>query len=240
MPVSSLPAVLPGAGPTDYARYMRTDALLSLQRGPTEWVHPDELLFQIVHQASELWLKLCGSLLSRAFTHLGVGQPGAAELQLRRASETLRLTTDQLHILRSLPPAHFAVIRTALGTGSGFESPGWRLLRAATTELDIAFSRLLSEHRIAPADVYRGQPSDPLYRLAEALVEVDERIALWRTEHYSVATRVIGQGVLGTRHTPIDSLPALIAHRRFPTLWEARKDLFAAPADGACPRSVRP
>ncbi|MFG2059415.1 tryptophan 2,3-dioxygenase family protein [Micromonospora sp. NPDC048930] len=240
MPVSSLPAVLPGTGGTDYARYMRTDELLALQKSPVDWVHPDELLFQIVHQSSELWLKLTRSLLSRALTHLSAGQAGAAELLVHRAAEALRLITEHLRILRSLPPAHFAVIRRALGNGSGFESPGWRLLRSATTELDIAFSRLLSSLRLTPADLYRGQPSDPLYRLAEALVAFDERIALWRTEHYSVATRVIGQGVLGTRHTPVDSLPALIAHRRFPTLWEARTALTQTSSPGACPRRVQP
>ncbi|PZG22152.1 tryptophan 2,3-dioxygenase [Micromonospora craterilacus] len=240
MPLPSMPAVLPGVGDTDYARYMRTDELLSLQKDPSEWVHPDELLFQITHQSTELWLKLTRSLLARALTHLGVGQPGAAELQLRRASEAMRLITEHLHILRSLPPAHFALIRPALGTGSGFESPGWRLLRSATTELDIAFSHLLASHRLSPADLYQRPPADPLYRLAEALVEFDERIAQWRTEHYSVATRVIGQGVLGTRRTPIDSLPTLLAHRRFPTLWEARGVLIGAAASDRCPRRAQP
>lgn len=235
MAVSSLPAVLPGSGATDYARYMRTDELLALQKEPTEWVHPDELLFQIVHQSTELWLKLTRSHLSRALTHLGANQVGAAELLVGRAAEGLRLITEHLRILRYLPPAHFAVIRPALGNGSGFESPGWRLLRSATTELDIAFSRLLSSLRVTVTDVYRGQPSDPLYRLAEALVEFDERIALWRAEHYSVATRVIGQGVLGTRRTPVDSLAALVSHRRFPTLWEARTALTRSASHGVCP-----
>ena len=50
--------VLDGAGDNDYARYMRTDALLSLQRRPDEVIHRDELLFQTVHQSTELWLKL--------------------------------------------------------------------------------------------------------------------------------------------------------------------------------------
>ncbi len=240
MPTSSLPAVLPGTADTDYARYMRTDELLSLQVEPGQWAHPDELLFQIVHQSTELWLKATRSHLSRALTHLDAQQTGAAELLVHRAASALRLITDQLHILRSLPPAHFAIIRPALGNGSGFESPGWRLLRSATTELDIAFSRLLSSLRLTPADLYRGQPSDPLYRLAEALVELDERIALWRTEHYSVATRVIGHGVLGTRHTPVDSLPRLISHRRFPTLWEARAELIGASSLNACPQRVQP
>ncbi|HZC30758.1 MAG TPA: hypothetical protein VE261_04510, partial [Gaiellaceae bacterium] len=49
--------ILPGPGASDYERYLRTDELLSLQKGPDEWVHRDELLFQTVHQSSELWLK---------------------------------------------------------------------------------------------------------------------------------------------------------------------------------------
>ncbi|MDF2751056.1 MAG: Tryptophan 2,3-dioxygenase, partial [Gaiellaceae bacterium] len=50
--------VLPGDAKSDYERYLNTDELLSLQKGPDEWVHRDELLFQTVHQSSELWLQL--------------------------------------------------------------------------------------------------------------------------------------------------------------------------------------
>ncbi len=49
--------VLPGPGASDYERYLRTDELLSLQKTAQERVHHDELLFQTVHQSSELWLK---------------------------------------------------------------------------------------------------------------------------------------------------------------------------------------
>ena len=50
--------ILEGPGASDYERYLRTDELLSLQKSSEERVHHDELLFQTVHQASELWLKL--------------------------------------------------------------------------------------------------------------------------------------------------------------------------------------
>src|SRR5215213_6970056 len=50
--------VLAGAGASDYERYLRTDDLLALQKTPEEMSHRDELLFQTVHQSSELWLKL--------------------------------------------------------------------------------------------------------------------------------------------------------------------------------------
>jgi tryptophan 2,3-dioxygenase len=49
--------ILPGPGGSDYERYLRTDELLALQKSEDEWVHRDELLFQTVHQSSELWLK---------------------------------------------------------------------------------------------------------------------------------------------------------------------------------------
>ena len=56
IPTSS-PRSCPAPGESDYERYLRTDELLSLQKAPDEWVHRDELLFQTVHQSSELWLK---------------------------------------------------------------------------------------------------------------------------------------------------------------------------------------
>ena len=42
-----------GLCPSDYERYLNTEELLRLQKGPAEWVHRDELLFQVVHQSSD-------------------------------------------------------------------------------------------------------------------------------------------------------------------------------------------
>ncbi|MET0259503.1 MAG: tryptophan 2,3-dioxygenase, partial [Gaiellaceae bacterium] len=50
--------ILAGEGASDYERYLRTDELLALQKSSEQQVHRDELLFQTVHQASELWLQL--------------------------------------------------------------------------------------------------------------------------------------------------------------------------------------
>src|SRR5690349_5562996 len=47
-----------GKGELDYERYLHTPELLGLQTRAKERVHFDELLFQIVHQTQELWLKL--------------------------------------------------------------------------------------------------------------------------------------------------------------------------------------
>src|SRR5579871_6229357 len=45
-------------GLTDYEKYIRTDELLALQKPAAELSCHDELQFQIVHQAAELWMKL--------------------------------------------------------------------------------------------------------------------------------------------------------------------------------------
>ena len=58
--------ILPGKGASDYERYLRTDELLSLQKSAEEFLHKDEMTFQVVHQSSELLLKGAAWELERA------------------------------------------------------------------------------------------------------------------------------------------------------------------------------
>ncbi len=217
--------MLPGEGVNDYVRYMRTDELLDLQRTADQWVHPDELLFQITHQSTELWLKLAGAQLDRAAEHVAAGETGLAELLVQRAATALRLITEQLDMLRHLTPADFNRIRPALGNGSGAESPGWQGLRKAARRLGREFDARLEADGADLRSLYLGDPTTALYRLAESLVALDERIALWRTEHYKIATRIIGHAVLGTQGTPVDTLARLIAQKLFPKLWQIRTEI---------------
>ena len=190
--------VLSGEGGTDYARYMRTDTLLALQRRPEEMVHRDELLFQTVHQSTELWLKLACFEVAGAAEEIRTGSPETAERLLGRASLAVEQVTDQLEMLRHLTPWTFQTIRTVLGHGSGFESPGWRSVQLTSEDLRRAFDGLLARRRVDLVELYKGSPDAPVYRLAEALVHWDERVALWRARHYKVATRIIGHQVVGT------------------------------------------
>src|ERR1700682_4171032 len=48
--------ILEGRGDTDYERYVRVPELLELQKPVDELSHPEERLFQVTHQAAELWL----------------------------------------------------------------------------------------------------------------------------------------------------------------------------------------
>ncbi|MEV0730768.1 tryptophan 2,3-dioxygenase family protein [Polymorphospora sp. NPDC051019] len=223
--------VLPGDGDTDYARYMRTDVLLDLQRRPEETVHRDELLFQVVHQSAELWFKLAVAELTEAIVRVDADEPARAESHLARATLAVRLVADQLDMFRHLSPSVFQALQPALGNGSGAESPGWRQAQAASRQLGHAFRRLLTAHGTDLPTLYAGNPADPLYRLGEAMIDWDEQVALWRVRHYKIAIRVGSHGVVGTKGSPSDMLARLIDYRFFPEIWQARAEV--AMGDGS-------
>src|SRR5574340_252353 len=91
--------ILAGDAPSDYERYLRTDELLALQKGPDEWVHRDELLFQVTHQTSELWLKLAAADADEAARRIEEGDLRAAHRLLRRSSLCIRFLIPQLEML---------------------------------------------------------------------------------------------------------------------------------------------
>src|SRR5438105_9449076 len=113
--------VLPGEGASDYERYLRTDDLLALQKRPDEQVHRDELLFQTVHQSSELWLKLAWFEVETAIRYLRERKLAAAIRLLRRATDAVKTTVGLLDMLEHMSPWEYTRgIRPVLGHGSGF------------------------------------------------------------------------------------------------------------------------
>jgi tryptophan 2,3-dioxygenase len=218
--------VLPGAGDSDYERYLRTDELLSLQTPPEERVHRDELLFQTVHQSSELWLKLARQEIEESTRLIDAGELLPAGRLLRRAVLCLRQVTDALDMLDLLDPWDYNIVRTALGHGSGFDSPGFRALARATSALGSAFDRALQRTGVPLTDVYRRRGEfEELHALAETLTDYDERLRLWRFRHYSVVARAIGEESMGIAGTPVQVLGKLITQRQLPKLWELRSRL---------------
>jgi tryptophan 2,3-dioxygenase len=218
--------VLPGPGGSDYERYLRTDELLELQPDPRSWAHRDELLFTTVHQSSELWLKLAWNEVEEATRLLEDGELGAAIRLLRRAALALQNVTGLLDMLEQMSPWEYQVVRGQLGHGSGFDSPGFREIRRVAPGLGQAFSALLRTRGLGTVDVYlKGREHEDIYQLAECLIELDERLTLWRMRHYKVVARIIGDEVVGTQGTPVELLGGLIKQSFFPELWDARNRL---------------
>jgi tryptophan 2,3-dioxygenase len=218
--------VLPGEGGSDYERYLRTDALLALQKSPDEWVHRDELLFQSVHQTSEIWLKLAWNEVEEATRLVNDGDIAGALRLLRRAADCFKLVTLALDMLEHMSPWEYTEIRKVLGHGSGFDSPGFRELRRVAKPLGEAFAAARERAGLSLADVYvRGREFEELYMLAEALIELDERVTVWRVRHFKVVQRTIGADVVGTQGTPVEVMGRMIHHSFYPELWEVRNDL---------------
>jgi tryptophan 2,3-dioxygenase len=219
-------SVLAGDGENDYAKYMRTTALLSLQVAPEQMHHRDEMLFQIVHQSTELWLKLACNELEESAARLDRKCAADATALIERAAYCIALLIDQLEMLSYMTPWDFRQVRVALGNGSGFESPGWRRVQKVGDRLSAAFDRFIADEGIDLVTLYKEQRNSPAFNLAEALVDWDEKVALWRARHYKVAVRTIGHKTVGTKGTPVDALTRLLNHKFFPRLWDVRSTLF--------------
>ena len=218
--------ILEGEGASDYERYLRTDELLSLQKTPAEWIHRDELLFQSVHQTSEIWLKLAWNEIEEAGRLVADGQLAAAIRLLRRANDCFKLVTSTLDMLEHMSPWEYTEVRKVLGHGSGFDSPGFKELRRVAKPLGEAFHAARERAGLTLVEVYtRGREFEELYQLAEQLIEVDERIIVWRVRHFKVVQRVIGGDVIGTQGTPVEVMGRLIHHSFYPELWDVRNDL---------------
>ena len=218
--------ILDGPGASDYERYIRTDELLSLQKGRDEWAHRDELLFQTVHQASELWLKHACIEVEEA-TRLIVARDvhGALRL-LGRANAALRYVVGFLEHLERMSPWEYQEVRRVLGHGSGFDSPGFRHIKQVSPPLLEAFHGIQRERGLTLLEVYvHGREHEDLYQLAEHLTDWDEQVGIWRFRHVKMVARIIGEDVIGTQGTPVDLLAGLIKHKMYPELWQVRTDL---------------
>lgn len=221
--------VLPGDADSDYERYLRTDELLSLQKTAEERVHHDELLFQTVHQSSELWLKHAAFEIETATELIESGDLAGAIRLLRRSTLGIRLIIDQLEMLEQMSPWEYQEVRRVLGHGSGFDSPGFRRVADVSPRLGTTFFDLLRAKGIDVVTLYRrGREFEELYQLAELLIDWDERVSLWRSHHLKVVERIIGGDVVGTQGTPVELLQHLPDKKFYPPLWSARTELTEA------------
>jgi tryptophan 2,3-dioxygenase len=218
--------VLAGEGASDYERYLRTDELLSLQKTAEERGHHDELLFQTVHQSSELWLKLAVTEVEEAAAALERNDPAAAARLLRRSVMSLEYITTQIEMLNQMNPWDYHEVRVLLGHGSGFDSPGFRRLPHAIQRVWKAFEASRVAAGVELTELYqRSREFEHLYQVAELLIDLDERIWLWRHRHYSIVARVLGEDTVGIQGTPVQVLGKLIEQRQLPKLWAARSRL---------------
>jgi tryptophan 2,3-dioxygenase len=221
--------ILPGKGASDYERYLHTDELLSLQKSNEELLHKDEMTFMVVHQASELLLKGASFELARAQELLERADYGNSSRLIRRANQLLEPCIGLLHILETITPYDYHIIRAGLGHGSGLDSPGFLALLHVGPPLGQAFQDQLKKAGITADDLYRRHEEFfGLHDVAERLVDFDERMQLFRFHHLKLAERIIGGRVVGTMGTPVEVLQQRMEHWLYKDLWDVRNKITAA------------
>lgn len=221
-----------GRGELEYEIYLHTDTLLNLQYAPEECVIPEELMFQITHQAQELWLKLLcaeGVALVEALEREDMwGASGRVERMVR----IQRCLGQEMDVLNTLTPREFQVIRRSLGTGSGQESPGYNKLTTVLARgIEDALKRLLERRSIALADVYAEPSAAPdIQRVCEQLLDFDQGFQEWLIRHFILVRRTIGvaRSVHALDGFPTNALAARMTQPLLPSLWDVRVEMTKA------------
>jgi tryptophan 2,3-dioxygenase len=244
----------PGGGELTYGSYLALDELLQLQRLRSKPEHPDELLFIIVHQASELWFKLILHELGALVALMEAKDTLGALTSVRRVNALVHIVTAQLSALETLPPQRFAQFRGYLGTSSGSQSVQFRAIEAISgmrsehflqvlkqhgeiaplveealsrPTLQQLFDNMLIAHNVTLEQIYAEQNQRPLQMLAEGLLEYEQGFAMWRFLHVQLVERIIGPATSGTGGTLGSKyLQKTISQRFFPKLWEVRSKFF--------------
>ena len=153
-----------------YADYLQLDQLLSAQK-PLSGLH-DELLFIVIHQTKELWLKEMLHELRLAIELVEQDRFSPAYKALARISRIQSVMTLSWDVLSTLTPVDYLAFRHVLGTSSGFQSAQFRELEY---RLGLKDERYL-KHYLADSDEHSRlvqaleQPS-----LREAAIDALER-----------------------------------------------------------------
>lgn len=128
-----------------YSEYLQLDRVLSAQR--TLSSSPDELLFIIQHQTSELWMKLAISEISSAREAIAGGRLRPAFKKLTRVARIFEQLNNAWDVLRTMTPSEYSRFRGVLGQSSGFQSWQYRAIEFLAGNRNTA---MLKQHEDDP------------------------------------------------------------------------------------------
>lgn len=112
-----------------YGEYLQLDTLLSSQKRRSD--HHDEMLFIIIHQVSELWMKLILHEITAAKQDILDENLQVSFKKLARVSQIQSQIIKAWDVLSTLTPSEYLEFRGELGSSSGFQSFQYRLIEFA-------------------------------------------------------------------------------------------------------------
>jgi tryptophan 2,3-dioxygenase len=109
-----------------YGEYLQLDKILDAQK-PLSGEH-DEMMFIVVHQTSELWMRLCLHELGGVLECVRRDDLDPSFKMLGRITRVQNQLIATWEVLSTMTPAEYSAFRNALGRSSGFQSWQYRML----------------------------------------------------------------------------------------------------------------
>lgn len=119
-----------------YGDFLQLDMILNAQNTISDPPQRDELLFIMIHQVSELWLKLMLYEINQARTAIQQDNLGYALKNISRIKTIQEQLISAWKVLQTMTPADYLQFRDQLGASSGFQSFGYRLIEFALGNRD--------------------------------------------------------------------------------------------------------
>jgi tryptophan 2,3-dioxygenase len=151
-----------------YGDYLNLDRLLTSQH-PRSKQH-DETLFIIIHQASELWMKLCLHEIGGAIRQIRDDDLGPAFKMMSRVARVQVNLIQSWEILSTMTPADYSSFRSALGKSSGFQSYQYRVLEFRLGNKNRQMARVYDSTPEIAAQVKQALEEPSLYDESLALL----------------------------------------------------------------------
>ena len=167
-------------GRMSYGDYLHLDALLDSQHPLTD--EPDEVLFIIQHQTSELWMKLALRELHLARSAIAADRLQPAFKMLTRVARILEQLNGAWDVLRTMTPSEYTRFRDRLGQSSGFQSYQYREIEFVLGNRNAA---MVTPHS------HRPDRSGPLIAELDRPSLYDEALRLLQRSGFEVPLRVL-------------------------------------------------
>ena len=152
-----------------YADYLALDQLLSAQK-PLSPLH-DEMLFIVIHQTKELWLKQMLHELKLAIELLGEDQFAQSYKAMARVGRIQAVMTLSWDVLSTLTPVDYLKFRDVLGTSSGFQSAQFREIEYRLGLKDASFVNHYAEGSEERARLEQALSEPSLREAAQGALE---------------------------------------------------------------------
>ena len=152
-----------------YGRYLDLDALLAAQHPISD--HHDEMLFIVIHQTKELWLKQMLHELDLAIALLDRDHFAGSYKAMARIGRIQSVMTLSWDVLSTLTPVDYSAFRDVLGTSSGFQSAQFRELEYKLGIKDPAFLEHYAQGSDARARLQSALDSPSLREASHSALE---------------------------------------------------------------------